>query len=93
MEDTWNTFTLRVIGPESVFFEGQAHMAEIRTQEGTIGVLKGHIPLTALLRPGTIRIRQGEAVKEAVLSEGFAEVLPDRVTILTRGCKWTRNGE
>ena len=93
MEDTGNTFTLRVIGTESVFFEGQAHMAEIRTQEGIIGVLKGHIPLTALLMPGTIRIRQGEAVKEAVLSEGFAEVLPDRVTILTRGCKWTRNSE
>ena len=39
-------FTLRIITPERVFYEGIVDMVEFNTTEGQIGVLPGHIPLT-----------------------------------------------
>ncbi|MBP5385467.1 MAG: F0F1 ATP synthase subunit epsilon, partial [Lachnospiraceae bacterium] len=46
-----NTFKLRIISPERTFYEGEAIMLECRTTEGEIGILKNHIPLTAVLAP------------------------------------------
>ena len=89
MEDRGNLFRLRIIAPEGVFFDGAVHLAEIRTSEGDIGVFRGHIPLTVVLEPGRARIRQGGSIREALLGKGFAEVLPDRVIILTVACEWT----
>ena len=53
-------FTLRIITPERVFYEGTVDMVEFNTTEGQIGVLPGHIPLTVscILRRRTERRRQ-----------------------------------
>lgn len=81
-------FQVQVICPERVFFDGEADMLELRTTEGDIGVLAGHIPLTAVLAPGVLRIMNGSDVKEAALHEGFVEILGDKVTILAEACEW-----
>ena len=53
-------------------------------QEGDFGVLPGHTPLFAALRTGTMWYRQGGEKHVLVVSVGFAEVLPDRVTVLAQ---------
>lgn len=53
-------------------------------QEGDFGVLPGHTPLFAGLRTGTMWYRQGSEKHYLALSVGFAEVLPDRVTVLAQ---------
>jgi F-type H+-transporting ATPase subunit epsilon len=53
-------------------------------QEGDFGVLPGHTPLFAGLRTGTMWYRQGPDRHTYVVSVGFAEVLPDRVTVLAQ---------
>lgn len=63
-------------------------MVEVKTSEGEMGVLKGHIPLTAILSPGVLRIKKDDEVKEAALHEGFIEVLGDKVVILAESCEW-----
>ena len=42
-------FNLQIISPTRVFFDGDIDMVEMKTTEGEIGVLAGHIPLTAIL--------------------------------------------
>lgn len=81
-------FQVQVICPERVFFDGEAEMLELKTSEGDIGVLAGHIPLTAVIAPGVMRIMNGGEVKEAALHEGFVEILGDKVIVLAEACEW-----
>ncbi|MFW5649795.1 MAG: ATP synthase F1 subunit epsilon [Acetivibrio ethanolgignens] len=81
-------FQVQVICPERVFFTGEADMLELKTTEGDIGILAGHIPLTAVIAPGVMRIMNGSEVKEAALHEGFVEILGDRVIVLAEACEW-----
>lgn len=83
-----NTFLLRIITPDRLFYEGQVEMAEFTTTEGEIGVLPGHIPLTVIIKPGILTIYEPEEEKRAALHAGFAEILQDRVTILAEIVEW-----
>lgn len=83
-----NGFLLRVITPDRVFYEGQISMVEFNTTEGEVGILPGHIPMTVILKPGIMYIQEAEGEKEAALHAGFAEILPDSVTILAEIVEW-----
>lgn len=84
-----NAFLVRIISPDRTFYEGEAIMLECRTTEGEIGILKNHIPLTAVLAPGVCRIKESESeVKVAALIGGFIEILQDSVTILAEIAEW-----
>lgn len=84
-----NSFLLRVITPERLFYENQVEMAEFNTTEGEIGVLPGHAPLTVIVKPGLLDITEPEGDKRAALHAGFAEILPERVTILAEIIEWS----
>jgi F-type H+-transporting ATPase subunit epsilon len=57
---------------------------ELPGQEGYFGVLPGHTPFFAGLRTGTMWYRQGQEKHFLAVSVGFAEVLPDQVTVLAQ---------
>lgn len=81
-------FSLRIITPERVFYEGPVEMVEFNTTEGEIGVLPGHIPLTVIVKPGILTITEAEGEKKAALHAGFAEILPESITILAEIIEW-----
>lgn len=81
-------FQLRIVTPDRIFYEGTVDMVEFNTTEGEIGVLPGHIPLTVIVKPGIITIHEPEATKEAALHSGFAEILPEGITILAEIVEW-----
>ncbi len=83
-----NSFFLRIITPDRVFYENQVKMVEFNTTEGEIGVLPGHVPMTVIIKPGILDITEAEGDKEAALHAGFAEILQDRVTILAEVVEW-----
>ncbi|HAG68643.1 MAG TPA: ATP synthase F1 subunit epsilon [Lachnospiraceae bacterium] len=84
-----NAFKLRIITPDRVFYENEVIMAELTTTEGEIGILKRHIPLTAVIAPGVLYIKESEEeIKVAALISGFLEILPDQVTILAEVVEW-----
>lgn len=83
-----DSLLLRIITPERVFYENDVKMVEFNTTEGEIGVLPGHIPLTVIIKPGILDITEQEGDKVAALHSGFAEILPDRVTILAEIIEW-----
>ena len=62
----------------------QVDEVQIPGAEGSFGVLPGHTPLLAILQVGELWYRKGQATSYVAVSFGFAEVLPDRVTILAQ---------
>lgn len=83
-----NTFKLKIITPERIFFDGDVTMVEFNTTEGEIGIYKNHVSTTVIVKPGILRITLPEGEKEAALHAGFAEILPESVTILAEIVEW-----
>ncbi|MDD3206322.1 MAG: ATP synthase F1 subunit epsilon [Lachnospiraceae bacterium] len=83
-----NEMKIKIITPDRVFYEDTASMVEFNTTEGEIGVLPGHIPMTVIIAPGILTITKGNEMKDAALHAGFAEILPDRITILAEIIEW-----
>ena len=88
MADQSKFFRLQVISPDRIFYDGDVEMVELKTSEGEMGVLKGHIPLTAILVPGILKIKEDGQVKKAALHDGFVEIFQDHMTILAESCEW-----
>jgi F-type H+-transporting ATPase subunit epsilon len=63
-------------------------MVELTTSEGEIGVYPAHIPLTAVVAPGVLKIHEAGEVKKAALISGFLTIQPDEITILAEICEW-----
>ena len=81
-------FTLNIISPERVFYEGKASMVELTTLKGDVGIYKGHIPMTMILVPGVVTITEEDGKKKAAIHSGFMEVLPEKVTIMAEVAEW-----
>lgn len=74
---------LEIVTPEAKVFSEEVDMVVLPGVEGELGVLPLHVPLMTRLLPGEVRITQGQKQVELVVGNGFIEVLPDRVCILT----------
>ena len=83
-----NLFKLIIISPDRKFYESDVKMVEMVTTEGEIGVLKGHIPMTSIMKPGIVTIKEENETKRAAVHEGFVEILQDRVTIMAEIAEW-----
>jgi F-type H+-transporting ATPase subunit epsilon len=77
------TFLLELVSPEKLLLSRQVQMATIPSLEGDMGVLPGHAPMIVVLRGGLIRVRENGAETETLfVPGGFAEIAPERCTIL-----------
>ena len=75
---------LQIVTPDRLILREQVDEVEIPGSEGYFGVLPGHTPLLASLAVGELWYRKGQEKTYLSIAFGFAEVLPDRVTILAR---------
>jgi F-type H+-transporting ATPase subunit epsilon len=75
---------LQIVTPDRLIVQEQVDEVEIPGSEGFFGVLPGHTPLLASLAVGELWYRKGQEKTFLAIAFGFAEVLPDRVTILAR---------
>lgn len=82
------TMKLKIVAPERIFYEGDTTFLEFTTTEGDMGIYPNHIPLTAIIAPGVLRIHEGDSAKEAALLSGFVQILQDEVTILAESVEW-----
>ncbi len=89
MADDSRVFQVEIITPDRIFHTGGATMIEFNTAAGELGVYKRHIPLTTVLAPGIVKIHNdGEEDVVAAVHSGFAEILPDKVTLLAEVAEW-----
>ena len=77
-----DTFQLEIVTPEKKVVDTTAAEAQIPGKNGYLGVLPGHAPLITELAVGEIKFRSGSEEQRLAVAWGFAEVLPDKVTIL-----------
>lgn len=83
-----DTFYLEIVTPERKFFSGDLEMLVLKTPEGEIGILKDHMPMVVAVAIGPVRIKKDGDWLEAVLSEGFMEVMQDKVVLLVDTAEW-----
>jgi F-type H+-transporting ATPase subunit epsilon len=76
--------TLEIVTPDRSVVAERVDEVEIPGAEGYFGVLPGHTPLLAMLKVGELWYRKGSETFYLSIAFGFAEILPDRVTILAQ---------
>jgi F-type H+-transporting ATPase subunit epsilon len=75
---------LQIVTPERMLVHEQVDEVQVPGVEGYFGVLPGHTPLLAALSVGELWYRKGQQKTYLSIAYGFAEVLPDRVSILAQ---------
>lgn len=78
-----NRLTLEIVSPEELLLSERVDMAIIPAVAGDVGVLPGHAPMIVSLRAGLVRAKvEGAAAHEFVVVGGFAEITPERCTVV-----------
>jgi len=77
-----DTFQLEIVTPEKKVVETAAQEVQIPGKNGYLGILPGHAPLITELSVGEITFRENSTEQRLAVAWGFAEILPNKVTIL-----------
>ena len=77
-----DTFQVEIVTPDKLVVKDRAEEMQIPGKNGYLGILPGHAPLISELAVGQISYRTGSETHYLCVAWGFAEVLPDKVTIL-----------
>jgi F-type H+-transporting ATPase subunit epsilon len=76
------TFKFELVSPERVLMSGDAEQVLLPGAEGDMTILPGHAPVISTLRPGILDIVLSGSKSRVFVKSGFAEVDPERVTVL-----------
>ena len=76
------TFHFDLVSPEQVAFSGEVDQVDIPGSEGDFGVLAGHAPVVAVIRPGILTVTAGGSQRKIVVLGGIAEVSEKGLTVL-----------
>ncbi|MDE5741884.1 MAG: ATP synthase F1 subunit epsilon [Oscillospiraceae bacterium] len=83
------SFSLSVVTPEKVFFDGETTQIIVRTTDGDIGILANHTSLVADLPSGPLKVRQEDGSwRVAAISTGLLKVGGNKVSILANAVEW-----
>ena len=80
MEDN---FKLEIISPERIIFSDDAKMVTLPSYEGDMSILKNHISIITLLRPGIIKVQNDGNFKEFFVQDGAVEFFNDSLVVLS----------
>ncbi len=84
LEGLPTSLTLEIVTPDHSLVTEKVDEVQVPGSEGYFGVLPGHTPLLSTLGVGDLSYRKGGQRFHLSVVGGFAEVLPDRVTILAQ---------
>lgn len=76
------TFHFDLVSPEKIAFSGDVEQVDIPGVEGDIGVMAGHAPLVASIRPGIMTVTVGGKHEKVIVLGGLAEVSEKGLTVL-----------
>jgi len=81
MEDN---FKLEIISPEKIIFSDETKMVTLPSYEGDMSILKNHISIITLLRPGIIKVQKNDKnFKEFFVQDGTVEYFNDSLVVLS----------
>jgi F-type H+-transporting ATPase subunit epsilon len=76
------TFHFDLVSPEKLAFSGEVDQVDIPGVEGDFGVLAGHAPVVAAMRPGILTVIAGASKQKIIVLGGIAEVSAKGLTVL-----------
>jgi F-type H+-transporting ATPase subunit epsilon len=76
------TFHFDLVSPEKLVFSGEVEQVDAPGLVGDFGVLAGHAPFIATLKPGLLVVYAGGQRRRIVVGGGLAEVNPQSMTVL-----------
>jgi F-type H+-transporting ATPase subunit epsilon len=76
------TFHFDLVSPEKIAFSGEVDQVDIPGAEGDFGVLAGHAPFVATLRPGIMTVTSSGKQERMIVLGGLAEVSAKGLTVL-----------
>src|ERR1700742_895498 len=81
-KETMATFHFDLVSPEKLAFSGEVDQVDIPGAEGDFGVLAGHAPVVAAIRPGILTVISGGSKQKIIVLGGIAEVSDKGLTVL-----------
>ncbi len=79
---TMATFHFDLVSPEKLAFSGEVDQVDVPGIEGDFGVLAGHAPVVAAIRPGILTVTAGGTQQKIIVLGGLAEVSEKGLTVL-----------
>ena len=76
------TFHFDLVSPEKLAFSGEVDQVDVPGIEGDFGVLAGHAPVVAAIRPGILTMTSGGTQQKIIVLGGLAEVSEKGLTVL-----------
>jgi F-type H+-transporting ATPase subunit epsilon len=76
------TFHFDLVSPEKIAFSGEVDQVDVPGLEGDFGVLAGHAPFVAAVRPGILTVTTGTTHQKLIVLGGLAEVSEKGLTVL-----------
>jgi F-type H+-transporting ATPase subunit epsilon len=76
------TFHFDLVSPEKIAFSGEVDQVDVPGLEGDFGVLAGHAPFVAAVRPGILTVTTGSTREKIIVLGGLAEVSEKGLTVL-----------
>src|ERR1700748_2897698 len=76
------TFHFDLVSPEKLAFSGDVDQVDVPGAEGDFGVLAGHAPVVAAIRPGILTVITGGSKQKIIVLGGLAEVSEKGLTVL-----------
>lgn len=77
------TLRLEIVTPETTAYSEDVEMVTLPGSEGELGVYPKHVPVLTILKPGELRVLKNGRVSSLAVGEGFIEITPDKVSVLT----------
>src|SRR3954467_8045169 len=76
------TFHFDLVSPEKLAFSGDVNQVDVPGVEGDFGVLAGHAPIVAVIRPGILTVSSGGTRQKIIVLGGLAEMSDKGLTVL-----------
>ena len=77
-----STIQVDVVSAKAEVFSGQAEFVSLPGESGELGLLPGHTPLITRIKPGAVRIQNGQNEELVFVAGGILEVQPNKITVL-----------
>ena len=85
-------FHLKIVSPDGVFFDGEAHQLSLRSIDGDVAVMAGHIPYLTAVGIGECRVYLGDGEpKRAACCGGLLNVTKEGVFLAPTTFEWAEN--
>ena len=77
------SLTVEIVTPDRRAYEGTADKVTLPTALGSIGILPGHQPITAVIAAGEVILTVEGKVTRLAIDKGFVRVVADKVSVVT----------